>query len=133
MRMSSIGRALFGATALFLGHPAFADNCPALAGKTMCITAANNWGGSWAMNASFGDFDAATAQGSATIAGNPGVYYCPGNNFARIVAKDTTNERIVWIAVVKNKAKSADGTGYTQGSESIHRYRAVSGACPAQD
>lgn len=108
----------------------WADNCAKLAQKTMCITATNSWGGHWTMNATFGTYDPVTADGPATIGGNPGSYSCGGNNFARVVMNDSTGDRSVWIALVGAKARAADGTGYTEPSTGYIRYKAVEGACP---
>jgi hypothetical protein len=119
------------AAASCMSLPAWADNCAKLATKTMCITATNSWGGHWSMNAVFGPFDPVTADGPATIGGNPGSYSCGGNNFARIVMDDSTGDRSIWIALVASRARAADGTGYTEPSTGLLRYKAVEGACPA--
>lgn len=111
--------------------PAWADNCPMLAQKTLCVTATNNFGGSWTMTAVFGSYDPITGDGAVTLGGNRGGYRCSGNHFARISVDDTTGDHITWIALVGPKGKRADGTGTTSPSDSDFRYRAVLGACPA--
>ena len=111
--------------------PAFADNCPKLSQKTMCITAISNWGGSWSMDAVFGKYNPDTQDGSATVNGNPASYRCVGNNFALVTIDDTTGDRLVWTALVGAKAKSADGTGTSSPTEAYFHYKAVAGACPA--
>lgn len=109
---------------------AWADNCPELAGKTMCITATNSDGGSWSMNAQFGSFDPITADGTAEIGSNSGSYRCIGNNFTRVMIYDTTGETLIWSATVGKNAKKVNGTGQNAAGTSAFRYKAVKGACP---
>ena len=109
---------------------AWADNCPELAGKTMCITATNSYGGSWSMNAQFGSFDPITADGTAAIGSNSGSYRFIGNSFTRIMIYDTTGETLIWNATVGKNAKKVNGTGQNAAGTSAFRYKAVKGACP---
>lgn len=130
MRAMSFARCAAALAVAAFALPAFADTCPKLANKTMCITATNSSGGSWKMQANFGAYDSVTQDGPATIGGNRGYYRCVGNNFAKIAFEDTTFDTYTWIARVAAKAKSADGTGTIEPSAGYFRFQAVEGACP---